>query len=80
MKEKETLFDLTSALLRRDVDGNGLEIIRNLIKEYREDSNLLIMQDDCWQRLERNNLLMVFEEACEELGIKWRYDNNLPRE
>jgi hypothetical protein len=80
MKEKETLFDLTSALLRRDVDGNGLEIIRNLIKEYREDSNLLIMQDDCWQRLDRNNLLMVFEEACEELGIKWRYDNNLPRE
>lgn len=80
MKEKETLFDLTSALLRRDVNGNGLEIIRNLIKEYREDSNLLIMQDDCWQRLEKNNLLMVFEEACEELGIKWRYDNNLPRE
>lgn len=80
MKEKETLFDLTSALLRRDVDGNGLEIIRNLIKEYREDSNLLIMQDDCWQRLDRNNLLMAFEEACEELGIKWRYDKNLPRE
>ena len=80
MKEKETLFDLTSALLRRDVDGNGLEIIRNLIKEYRQDSNLFIMQDDCWRRLENNNLLMVFEEACEELGIKWRYDSNLPRE
>lgn len=66
--------------MRKDVDGNGLEIIRSLIRAYHEDPNLLIMEDDYEQRLEEQNLLTIFKKTCKELGIKWRYDSNLPRE
>lgn len=70
---------LNSKLESLGVSEKDILFISSLIHSSDQDENLKIMNNDVYQRLEKKELLEVFEKACKELKIEFTHNNEPER-
>lgn len=51
------------------------EFIMDIIKEHKDDSYLLYMENDAYKRMEERGIEKQFNDVCNKLKIQWTHYN-----
>ena len=66
----ELYKNLSLVMSKEDV-----EFIMDIIKEHKDDSNLLYMENDAYQRMKEHGIEKQFNDVCNKLKIQWTHYN-----
>lgn len=53
-----------------------VEFIMNVIKEHKDDSCLLYMENDAYRKMQERGIEEQFNDVCNKLKIKWAHCND----
>ena len=70
---------LRAELDNENLSTDNIEFILSLISEDKNDSNLKIMNNDVFRKLEKKGLYEAFNNACSRMKIQWTHSNEPTR-